>query len=368
MNIAYDSQIFCAQAYGGVSRYFCEIATRIAGLPVSCVSIVAPMFICEYLHKVPPALISGFRAPATKRLRLAQRVIGLLAGDFMLRAKSPDLIHETYFSPYRLGPKSAKRVVTVHDMIHEKFAENFPNADKTAGYKAKAVERADHVICVSESTKRDAIEILGVPSEKITVVHHGFDLMTQAHTDSRAQLESTGEPYLLYVGHRGGYKNFRRLTEAIAQSNLLKSQFKLICFGGGPITTEERWAISELGLNNDRVLQMAGADDVLSNLYRGASAFIYPSLYEGFGIPPLEAMAHGCPVVCSNTSSIPEVVGDAGEYFNPSSVESIRDALERVVGSEALKRVLVSRGDSRLSLFSWDQCAIATYNIYNKLI
>lgn len=368
MNITYDAQIFCAQKYGGVSRYFCEIATRIARFPATQVSIVAPMSICAYLQNVPSEIVYGFNAPKIERFRLVQRVLGMLAGDLVSRSRAPDLIHETYFSPYRLGPKNSRRVITIYDMIHEKFASSFPNADKTSSYKARAAERADHVICISESTRRDAIEILGLSPEKITVVHLGFALMADGLGAVEESMLTVSEPYLLYVGHRGGYKNFLRLLEAYGTSRLLRANFKLICFGGGAFNMSESDAISRLGLEKGRVTQHEGGDDVLASLYRKASAFIYPSLYEGFGIPPLEAMAHGCPVICSNTSSIPEVVGDAGEYFDPSSVESIQNSVERIVNSELLKIELRTKGLTRLSLFSWDRCAAETHDIYKKLI
>lgn len=369
MNIAYDSQIFCAQTYGGVSRYFCEIASRISKFPESQVTVVAPMAVCAYLQNVRPEIVFGFKASEIKRFRFAQRVLGVLAGDLMLRAKAPDLIHETYFFPYRLGPKTARRVITIHDMIHEKFASSFPNADKTAGYKAKAAERADHVICVSESTRRDAIDILGLPPEKITVVHHGFALMGAGGADAVGEAtQAITRPFLLYVGHRGGYKNFLRLLGAYAGSKALVESFNLVCFGGGPLQEDELQAIHCLGLPAGKVSQLTGSDELLSSLYSRASAFVYPSLYEGFGIPPLEAMAHDCPVICSQTSSIPEVVGNAGEYFDPGDVESIRGGIERVMSSETLRNALTLNGRERLKQFSWDRCAAETYDIYKKIL
>lgn len=369
MNIAYDSQIFCAQKYGGISRYFCEIATRISRFPATQVTIVAPMAVCAYLQNMPSDIVSGFKAPEIKRFRFARRALGVMIGDLMLRAKVPDLIHETYFFPYRLGPKRARRVITIHDLIQEKFASNFPNAGKMLSYKAKAAERADHVICVSESTRRDAIEILGLSPDKITVVYHGFALMgTEGGDGTGVSSQVIARPYLLYVGHRGGYKNFLGLLDAYASSKALVDSFNLVCFGGGPLQVDELQAIRRLGLPEGKILQLTGSDELLAGLYGKASAFVYPSLYEGFGIPPLEAMAHDCPVICSQTSSIPEVVGNAGEYFDPGDVESIRGAIERVMNSEAHRNSLIQNGRERLKLFSWDRCAEETYDIYKKLL
>lgn len=377
MKIAYDPQIFCAQTYGGVSRYICEIASRISKEPDVRVSIIAPLHINAYLAHVPPGIVSGFRAPKTDRFRtneganyprLMLRGLGLLIGDWMLYAMRPDLVHETYFSPYRLGPRGARRVLTIHDMIHEKFASSVTYPDKIARYKALAAERADHVICVSESTRRDAIEILGLPADKTSVIYLGFNLLNGAGAQAEEPGLPSPKPYLLYVGKRGGYKNFLRLLEAYVASPQLKTEYQLICFGGGAFHADELKAMQTLGLDRDQVTQLGGDDQLLARLYQRAGALIFPSLYEGFGIPPLEAMSHDCPVVCSNTSSIPEVVGDAGEYFDPADTESMRAAIERVVTSDNHRKTLITKGRARLKHYSWDRCAAETLDIYMKLM
>jgi len=376
MKVVYDPQVFLAQKYGGISRYFCEIASRIAKGPGVQVSITAPMYINAYLAHVPQAIVSGFRAPNTDRFqknyranypRLMLRGLGLLMGDVMLRAMKPDIVHETYFSPYGLGGGRARRVLTIYDMIHEKFASNFTRRDKTARYKMRAATRADHIICISESTRRDAIDILGLHPDKTSVIYLGFDLMRTDGGCVEQLTVPTSGPFLLYVGNRGGYKNFLHLLEAYGASPQLNMGFKLICFGGGAFNKEELIMMRKLGLVNGQVIQLAGDDQLLAKAYSRASAFVFPSLYEGFGIPPLEAMSHDCPVVCSNTSSIPEVVGDAGEYFDPADIDSIRTALERVVTSDSHRESLIEKGRKRLKCFSWDHCATETLDIYKKL-
>ena len=174
--------------------------------------------------------------------------------------------------------------------------------------------------------------------------------------------------FLLYVGNRGGYKNFLRLLEAYGTSPQLKMGYELICVGGGGFHADELKTMQALGLDSNQVMQLGGSDQLLARLYESASAFVFPSLYEGFGIPPLEAMSHDCPVVCSNTSSIPEVVGDAGEYFNPEDIENMRAAIERVVTSDSLRKLLIAKGRARLQFFSWDRCAAETLEVYSKLV
>lgn len=373
MKIAYDSQIFCAQTYGGVSRYFCEIAPRLAQSPGLEVSIAAPLHINAYLQHLPQGIVKGFRGPRADRFesvypRLFLRGMGLVLGDLVLRAQFPDIVHETYYFAYPLGPRRARRVLTIYDMIHERFPSDFPLGDKTTRHKAEAAKRADHVICISESTRRDAIDLLGLVPEKTSVIHLGFDLMKDGDDDLINERSVTNEPFLLYVGNRGGYKNFLRLLEAYASSPQLRAEFKLVCFGGGALSAEEQERIAQLGLDSGRVIQLGGSDQLLSQLYTHASAFVYPSLYEGFGIPPLEAMSHDCPVICGMTSSIPEVVGDGGEYFDPADVDSMREAIERVVGSENHRKALIEKGRARLGCFSWDRCAKETLDVYRNLV
>ncbi len=366
MRIAYDSQIFCSQTYGGISRYFCEIAPRIAKEAGVQVSIAAPMHINAYLANVPANIVSGVRAPFNHRSGILCRLNTLL-GTLMIRAMAPDIVHETYYSPYRLNPRRARRILTIYDMIHEKCASSFPRTDKTAQYKALAAERADHVICISESTRRDAFEILGLSPDKTSVIYLGFDLMAGASDGVKDRVVPISEPFLLYVGNRGGYKNFLSLLKAYGASSRLKADYKLICFGGGAFTADELKVMQTLGLDVRQVRQFEGDDQLLARFYECASAFIFPSVYEGFGIPPLEAMSYDCPVVCSNTSSIPEVVGDAGEYFHPGDVEAIRVAIERVVMSDSHRKRLIEKGRARLKCFSWDRCAAETLDVYKKL-
>ena len=366
MKIAYDPQIFCSQTYGGISRYFCEIAPRIAKDPDVQVSIVAPVHINAYLANVPANIVSGFRAPFMCHAGILRRC-NMLTGAVMIRAMAPDVVHETYYCQYPLAPRRARHVLTIHDMIYEKYASSFLQRDKTARDKALAAARADHVICVSESTRRDVIEIFGLPPEKISVIYHGFDLMIADEKRVKGADLPTKKPFLLYVGQRGGYKNYFRLLEAYAASRQLRACYGLVCFGGGVFTRDELGAMQAFSLNEGDVIQRGGDDRLLASLYASASALVYPSLYEGFGIPPLEAMSHDCPVVCSNTSSMPEVVGEAGEYFDPHDVEAMRAAIERVVMSDSHRKLLIARGRIRLKSFSWDRCAAETLDVYRKL-
>ena len=371
MKVAFDSQIFTMQRYGGVSRYFVELASRLPAHGVSEVCVVAPLHINNYLTADSAYRVTrGRYLPFTFRGRLPNlafpRAVGLanrFAAPLAWRGADPDIVHETYFATQPLG-RARRRVVTVHDMTHDLFPEEVPRARRWVAAKRAAVNRADHVICVSENTRRDLVRLYGIDPARTSVVHHGYSLTAEA---SAAKVESGGgRPSLLYVGHRGGYKNFTTLLQAFSSSSVLR-EFELIAFGGHSFLPDEQREIARLGIA-DRVRFESGSDRELAARYRTATAFIYPSKYEGFGIPPLEAMSHGCPVVCSNAGSIPEVVGDAGLYFDPNNPEELRTALERVATTEGLQADLRARGYARITAFSWDKCAAATARIYHEIM
>lgn len=366
MRIVYDHQVFSWQAYGGISRYVCEIARHLSRREANQVEIFAPIHVNRYVSDGQGYHTAGLRIP---RFRGASRITAivnlLLSQAFSKPRRNVDIFHETYYSRQDHCPRSAKRVITVHDMIHELFADQFASKDKTRHIKAEAIRRADHIICVSENTQRDLIELYSVPVEKTSVVYHGYSLSTRKE---RLPPSPIGQPYLLYVGLRVGYKNFEGLLKAYASSPVLRSEFKLVCFGGGAFSKEELETINTLQLSHQQVVQLAGSDDVLAGLYASAAAFIYPSLYEGFGIPPLEAMSFDCPVVCANTSSLPEVVGDAAEMFDPYDREDMRTAIERVITLKKRAEALRFAGRQRIKQFSWERCAQETLAVYQKVL
>jgi glycosyltransferase involved in cell wall biosynthesis len=251
-------------------------------------------------------------------------------------------------------------------MIHELFPQEFPVQDKTPEVKRHAIERADHVICISENTKQDLMRLHGTHASKISVVHLGFDQFVKNEKEPLPTCLFT-KPLLLYVGSRGGYKNFAGFLKAVATSKKLLNDFDIVAFGGNKFSEKESTFIQSLGFAVNQVKQVSGNDDLLVRYYRLAHAFVYPSLYEGFGIPPLEAMAHRCPIISSNTSSMPEVIGVAAEYFDPNEIEDMRRAIEDVVYSESRLDELRKEGLARLPFFSWGKCTEDTLAVYQSL-
>ncbi|MGE5656088.1 MAG: glycosyltransferase family 4 protein [Actinomycetota bacterium] len=372
--IVYDYQVFCWQKYGGVSRYLYELATHLTQANEFEVKVLAIAYVNEYLKKCPPNLVVGFPVPHIPRGQVTKILskFNYEVSKAWLKVNPPDIIHQTYYSTQAVTAKGAKVVVTVHDMTHERLQEFFNHKDifnvkdNTSLAKKEAVERADRVICVSENTKKDLIEILAVDPQKISVIYHGYSANVARNLtplDPRIP-----QPYILYVGERGGYKNFQRFLQAYASSKQLKNNFNIVCFGGGALSASELNEINALELPEGKIFQIAGDDELLANLYRNASIFVYPSLYEGFGMPPLEAMALHCPVACSNTSCLPEVVGNAAALFNPYEPENIAEVMEKVLFSTDKSNNLIQLGTERIKHFSWEICAEQTKRVYLDLL
>ena len=368
MKIAFDHQIFNSQSYGGISRYYTLLVKELLALDQD-VGIFAGIHQNNYLADLPENVVRGIKlAKYPPKSGRAFRMLNHYLANTQIKNWQPDIIHETYYSSMSFSNYSTiPRVTTVYDMIHELFSEKFSARDKTSDWKRKTFERVNHIISISHSTKKDLIELFGIDESKITVVHLGVDSASFLNYDKNLTSEIT-KPFLLYVGARGGYKNFNVALKAIAQSSQLKNEFDLVAFGGGSFSREEKALISSLGFVEDRIRQVSGSDETLKKLYHQASAFIYPSLYEGFGLPPLEAMACSCPVISSNTSSLPEVIGDAGEYFNPNSLEDIQQAIEAVIYSPSRIMQLKERGLERVKLFGWDKCGTETLDVYKEII
>lgn len=367
MKIVFDHQIFTYQSYGGISRYIVRLAQGLITLGEQ-VDVVAPIHRNRYLKDLPENVVQGLGLerfpPKTGRLAM---VINHCLSQLSLRFSSPDIVHETYYSPKVVSRATKGRVVTVHDMIHEKCHGDFSSTDPTSQHKRLAVARADHVICISHSTKKDLCELFSFPEHKVSVVHHGFEKFV-VKPGLVSGVVHRPRPYLLYVGSRGGYKNFERMLKAVASKSELRNELDVVAFGGGAFNEAEKSLISKLGFDDKAVQQIGGDDELLGELYSKARAFVYPSVYEGFGLPPLEAMAHDCPLVTSNSSSMPEVVGQAGEYFDPLDVESQAEAICRVVFNEQRRSALIEAGRERLAMFSWERCAQETQAVYKYVL
>ncbi|MDJ1491707.1 glycosyltransferase family 1 protein [Cytophagaceae bacterium DM2B3-1] len=374
MRVLFDHQIFEMQRVGGISRYFFELITELSTLgiewqlPIEYSENQYLRSLSTEIKKFPPEIRDflpdlKFRGkkylyklkekvnptPDFKSVNKQKTIKALKEGNF-------DVFHPTYYDDYFLEYLNGKPfVLTVHDFTHELYPEFFLK-DPYMVKKKVLLENAAHIIAISHTTKTDAINFYNVPAEKITVCYHGNSL--------------TGIPkpidiptrYLLYVGGRDTYKNFYFFLRAILPIVNQDNTIKILCTGK-PFSLAEKKYFTDLGIN-ERLVHIAVNDAELSFLYQNAIAFVYPSLYEGFGIPILEAFQYGCPVIASNTSSLKEIGGDAVAYFSPKDQVSLQITISSLLSDLSFRQQLVAQGYERVKQFSWRDTAITTKNAY----
>jgi glycosyltransferase involved in cell wall biosynthesis len=367
MKILYDHQAFTIQNFGGISRYHYELLKEMQLLTHNNAHACYTYSNNEYLLNDQNFTVKTFFK--SLRFRGKVRVMDLLNRPEVkrqLNSNKFDIFHPTYYGSYFLPfLKNTRYVVTCHDLIHEKFTNYSLLAnDKLVRHKRDVLTRATKIIAVSANTKKDLNEVYKIPTDKIEVVHLANSLVYQGLTSSKSV--PMPQPYLLYVGTRAIYKNFNFFVESIADL-LVKEDILLVCAGGGQFSTHELDHFTKLKIRN-KVKYSAVDDQTLANLYSNAIAFCFPSLYEGFGIPLVEAFAMKCPVLSSNKGSLSEIAGDAALYFDPYNKESILETVKSIIYNSSKRLELLDKGIARSMDFSWKQTALKTHNIYKQIL
>ena len=362
MQILYDYKIFIRQNHGGISRYFCNLYTEINKLNKIDINICSLMHQNTALKEIKTNSFNFYMPKLTNKDYTIMKIINANFLKVYSSLYPPNIIHETFYSN-ETSNKKVKVCLTVFDLIDEIFYAKDPLKINAFKEKKESIIRADHIICISKQTKNDLIKFYKVPEEKISITY----LAAEKHFFQKEYTQQFNFPFILFVGGRGGYKNFLNLVKAYMQSSYLKKNFYIVCFGGGPCFREEMETYIQLGIKEKSIIFVNGNDEYLKNLYKSAEALVYPSLYEGFGIPPLEAMACGCPVISSNKGSLKEVIGNASQLIDPKCPEEISKNIEKVLFSTSLKKKLVQKGIFRAKKFSWETCGNETLEIYNKL-
>lgn len=289
---------------------------------------------------------------------------------FLRHSFEYDLFHSlSSYLPFFVKGTS---LVTVHDLKYVHFPSYFRGLGSLkhryiTTMIRRSVRSADHVLTVSNHACSDIVTEFGVNEDQITVIPHGPG-GTRTETNASSPID---DPFLFFVGSLRPHKNLDTLVDAYIElrARTDETDVKLAIagaeYGDSLIELQERIPCSY----RDDIEFLGRVDDeTLATLYAHATAFVYPSLYEGFGLPPLEAMAHGTPVIASDRTSIPEVVGDAGVYIDPTDQGDLADALERVLSSESLRDCLREQGRQRYQEFSWERTARETLAVYEQLL
>ncbi len=322
---------------------------------------------------VPSVSTKGFNQHLRKVYSTYRNTLSLLftIGQW---SRKFDLYHETNYIPMRFnGPT----VVTIHDLSFYLYPETHPKERirYMERYFYPRLSSVSHFITVSEAIKLEMIKHLGIPEEKITVTLEGVDEGFKPVPSDvlNLALHKYGlKPgsYILYVGTLEPRKNIISLLQAYARlPELLKKDYPLVLAGGaGWLIENLDVEIQNLGLRTNIIKTGYVPKEDLPSLYSGATIFVYPSLYEGFGLPPLEAMACGAPVITSNVSSLPEVVGDAGVQVHPEDVEKMAVEMEALFTNAPRRRLLSTMGLERSKHFTWEKCASKTIEVYDRVV
>ncbi len=346
--IFYDGEIYIRQRVGGINRYFDNIISK---LPIDYEPILTTIKgYEETLPRHPNLTLHSYNRFGIKPGRLS---FAIEPYYFRLLEKNSDfqIFHPTYhylLTREKLQKKNVPFVLTIYDLLQEAVPELIDPMGKEVQFKKAAILAADVIICISESTKRNLLKYYPVSEAKIFVTHLATDLNVKLVSNR----PTSPNPYILYVA-------------IVAQLN---KDVELCVVSNCPLSNEELQNAKDKGIQ-DRLHIIFDADDsYLVKLYQNCLCFVYPSIHEGFGIPPLEAMLCEAPIIASNTSSIPEVVGEAGLLFNPFSTDELADKLMFLIDNPIARQNFVLKGLNQVKKFSWDKTVQQTVSIYNSLV
>lgn len=356
MAIVFDNIVFNLQHAGGVSRFWSKVIQPYGGS--EGVTFIEHSGGVENIYRKSMSItpvVPDHRLP----IQMA-RYVNFSRNFF----RDEFVFHSSY---YRINSSPGSlNVTTVHDLIYEKFGKGIGTVLHLY-QKAAALRKSVCIVCVSDNTRKDLLKYYPFCSDKqVVVIPNGVDGFSRSALNSEFGQADVGIDFplfFLYVGHRGVLKGFNLVHDVI---DMLDEEFQCVVVGD-PFSKSEVAEIRERG-HEKRIINVGKVSDIkLNHLYSRSSFFFFPSLYEGFGIPPLEAMSAGCPVLASNRSSVPEVVGDAGILFDPSDSSTLRSGLSRILQSEVRAR-LVTLGMKRASSFSWKSVVDRYAVLYSDLL
>lgn len=356
--VIFGPEIWSLQSEGGISRYFQQLIKGLSesGISGRILTNTNSNPRLETLH------VKNFQFDGLQNTKdIYKEISKILGGEI-----GGSVFHPTYYSRNhaKIQTPRTKVVLTVFDMISELFPEKKPRFRKVVDDKRISVTTAHHILSISEQTKKDLIDIYGVPEDKISVTYLGSNL----HLLPKADVGGlTGGEFILYVGKRGGYKNFSNFVTAFSHSKLLNANFVIIAVGGGNFNSSEISELRRLGIH-DKVTHLDANDHTLAMLYRKAVCLVYPSIYEGFGLPPVEAMSLNCPVIASSGGSIPEICKNAAEYFDPRNIDSIEQVLTDALDDQQRIDQMRQEGLKVAKLFTWDRTVLDTLNSYKRIL
>jgi glycosyltransferase involved in cell wall biosynthesis len=360
MRILYDGHIFRWQKLGGISRYFFEIISRLPadwrptllGTEVHNGSLPThPCLEVSNLSSIKPRRFTQPIKKAWWKYRHVDRA---------------NIFHPTFYNltgGLEFAEIGCPVVITVHDFIKALYPHLEGDSTEALRHQREAIRHAAHLICVSQATERDLLACHPEAKGKTSVIHHGSSFPVCEEPQAGEVLE---RPMFLFVGRRATYKNFGMVLRAFSKACQAHPGIQLR-LAGPPLDDEERWQIHFLGISNRVDSSVFPDERALQQLYRNSAALLYPSRHEGFGIPPLEAMACGTVAVTSDATSLPEVVGDGGIMLDPANEEAWTECILQIASGKIRRSELIERGRKRAATFSWEKSAQSHVEIYKAL-
>ena len=364
MKIFFDHQKFSTQKYGGISRYFANIIEEIKKTDG-----------CEYLlgvlnsqnHYLKNEIQFLKNSPLSSILNARSGMRSFKTNEwycnYLLKQNNFDVFHPTYYDPYFIKNLKKPFVTTIHDMTYERLPEYFWVMDPLTTQKRLSVERADKIIAISETTKKDLLKYIDTDESKIEVIYHGIDVQTPLVYEEVTQLPQN---FLLFVGDRSGYKNFYLLLNTFEKFAKTNPDIHLVLTGGGEVVGADVEIINRLKLKS-KVHHYNVSDEQLNFLYSKAILFIYPSLHEGFGLPILEAFKAKCPILLSDTECFKEIAQDGASYFSSYSADDLLSKIEQLVSSKSEREKLTKNGNNRLLDFPLEKSVKETLALYKTI-
>lgn len=372
MNIFFDHQVFSYQDFGGISVIFGELTKAFRNTPQTTVTNGTLVTGNINFLDVNPSLINAQWRKLPKNIRMKlQKRINQPYTNALLTFKHFDIVHPTYYEPaiFDLIPSKTPSVLHVHDTIQELF--DIEKGSRILEQKRQSISRATHIIAISENTKKDIMKFYQVPSEKISVIYLAADGIKDPKNYDEAGLSSTlPKKYILFDGnHSFSYKNFIPFITAIAPLLQQEKDLYFICNGGGNFTDTEKALFTQLGIEKQMIsLNIGNSYKMQGIIFANATLFVYPSKYEGFGIPLVQSMLWNVPVACSNSSCFPEICQDAAFYFDPENPESMLQTIDEALHNKTQRADKIRLGAKRASDFSWKRNAEQTLTVYRELL
>ena len=366
MHVLYEGSVYEIMRRGGVGRYFAELINR---LPADVdPTLVAPVPQPDDISNQRLAFVPVQTNPPNRLVRRFWRSAQHRRISQLIATQQPDLIHWTYYVGLcrrPVKPANVPSVVSVYDFIHEQYPETDPSGLSSA-WKDQAIRSADHLCCISQTTHDELCQRYPSLSSRASVTPLGSSLSNVIPCNVPPALQ--GRRFVLFVGRREGYKNFEVVWRAWQNLRSSGEDLDLVLVGPGFKRSEFRKLGTDPTEHRGLHLFENASDELLKAMYQHSAAFVFPSKMEGFGLPALEAMLCGTPVLASNCQALREVVGNAGYFFNSTDPSELSDLLREVARDTLCERDnVIARGYQRARQFSWENTARLTHDAYCRV-